>query len=108
MAIEVTYVALRPPAAAEGNPSLTPELLAATGARYSRNNEGLAAILAHIDPADPDRIAGLDIRAADQSTDTVTARSWCRARPSLKRVPAASPFTEAAAPPASCISPENC
>ena len=41
-------------------------------------------------------------------TDTVTARSWWRARPSLKRVPAPSPFTEAAAPPASCISQENC
>lgn len=33
-----------------GRPALTPELLAATGARYSRNNEGLEAILARIDP----------------------------------------------------------
>lgn len=31
--------------------ALTPELLAATGARYSRNNEGLAAIAAKIDPS---------------------------------------------------------
>jgi flavin-dependent dehydrogenase len=30
----------------------------------------------HRDPADPDRIAGIDIRAADQSTDTVTARHY--------------------------------
>jgi hypothetical protein len=30
----------------------------------------------HRDPADPDRIAGIDIRGADQSTDTVTARHY--------------------------------
>lgn len=30
----------------------------------------------HRDPADPDRIAGLDIRGADQPTDTVTARHY--------------------------------
>lgn len=33
-----------------GRPALTPELLAASGARYSRNNEGLESILAKIDP----------------------------------------------------------
>ena len=33
-----------------GRPVLTPELLAATGARYSRCNEGLDSILARIDP----------------------------------------------------------
>ena len=33
-----------------GRPSLTPELLAASGARYSRNNEGLDSILSKIDP----------------------------------------------------------
>jgi thymidylate synthase ThyX len=37
-------------ARAAGRPALTPELLAATGARYSRNNEGLDSILAKIDP----------------------------------------------------------
>jgi thymidylate synthase ThyX len=48
---KVTYVALRPTEAAQaaGRPALTPELLAATGARYSRNGEGLDAILAKID-----------------------------------------------------------
>jgi thymidylate synthase ThyX len=38
-------------AAKAGRPALTPELLAASGARYSRNNEGLEAILSKIDPA---------------------------------------------------------
>lgn len=33
-----------------GRPALTPELLAACGARYSRNNEGLDAILSKVDP----------------------------------------------------------
>lgn len=54
--MKVTQVALRSTSASEdaGRPALTPELLAATGARYSRSNEGLAAILAKMDPADPD------------------------------------------------------
>lgn len=54
--MNVTHVALRPTEAVEaaGRPALTPELLAATGARYSRNNEGLDAILARIDFAHPD------------------------------------------------------
>ncbi|MDR1191109.1 MAG: FAD-dependent thymidylate synthase, partial [Verrucomicrobiales bacterium] len=55
--MKVTHVALRPTeaAAAQGRPALTPELLAASGARYSRNNEGLASILAKIDPANLDQ-----------------------------------------------------
>lgn len=55
--MKVTLVSLCPTEAARaaGAPALTPELLAATGARYSRNNEGLAEILAKIDPADLDR-----------------------------------------------------
>lgn len=40
--------------------SLTPELLASTGARYSRNNEGLEAIL--------EKIAGMD---QDKAVDTI-------------------------------------
>jgi thymidylate synthase ThyX len=48
----VTQVAICPSEASNkaGRPALTPELLAASGARYSRNNEGLEAILAKIDP----------------------------------------------------------
>jgi thymidylate synthase ThyX len=55
--VKVTHVSLRATEAADraGRPALTPELLAATGARYSRNNEGLESILAKIDPANLDR-----------------------------------------------------
>ncbi|MDR1145889.1 MAG: FAD-dependent thymidylate synthase, partial [Verrucomicrobiales bacterium] len=55
--MKVTHVALCPTEAAAkaGRPALTPELLAASGARYSRNNEGLDNILAKIDPANLDQ-----------------------------------------------------
>ena len=55
--MRVTQVALRPTEAsnATGRPALTPELLAATGARYSRSNEGLEAILSRIDPNNLDK-----------------------------------------------------
>ena len=45
--MKATQVALRPTPAsdASGRPALTPELLAASGARYSRNNEGLEAMI---------------------------------------------------------------
>jgi hypothetical protein len=50
--MKATLVSICPTDAARaaGRLALTPELLAATGARYSRNNEGLAAIAAKIDP----------------------------------------------------------
>jgi thymidylate synthase ThyX len=55
--MKVTQVALRPTPASDaaGRPALTPELLAASGARYSRNNEGLNAILSKIDPNNLDK-----------------------------------------------------
>ena len=55
--MKVTHVALRPTEAslAAGRPALTPELMAATGARYSRSNEGLEAILSRIDPQNLDK-----------------------------------------------------
>ena len=55
--MRVTHVSLQATEAARaaGRPSLTPELLAATGARYSRSNEGLQAILARIDPNNLDK-----------------------------------------------------
>ncbi len=53
----VTQVALRPTEAsnAANRPALTPELLAASGARYSRSNDGLQAILSKIDPNNLDK-----------------------------------------------------
>jgi thymidylate synthase ThyX len=55
--MRITQVAIRPTEASEaaGRPALTPELLAATGARYSRSGDGLDAILEKIDPANLDR-----------------------------------------------------
>ena len=49
--MKIQYVSINPTEAAIQNEcySLTPELLAATGARYSRNNEGLDAIVSKID-----------------------------------------------------------
>src|SRR5580698_7585220 len=52
--MKVTGLALVPPPTASSLPQVTPELLASVLARYSRSNEGLAAILAKVDPADPD------------------------------------------------------
>ncbi len=55
--MKVTQVAICPTPAsnAAGRPALTPELLAASGARYSRNNEGLESILSKIDPNNLDK-----------------------------------------------------
>lgn len=55
--MNVTQVALCPTEAsnAASRPALTPELLAASGARYSRSNEGLGPILARIDPNNLDK-----------------------------------------------------
>jgi thymidylate synthase ThyX len=55
--MKVTHVAICPTEASSqaGRPALTPELLAASGARYSRNNEGLESILAKIDPDNLDK-----------------------------------------------------
>ena len=65
--MKVTQVALRPTQSSDeaGRPSLTPELLAATGARYSRSNEGLEAILARIDPDNPDKSVDSIFRMID-------------------------------------------
>lgn len=51
--MKVTQVAIRPSEASAraARPALTPELLAACGARYSRNRGGLESILSRIDPA---------------------------------------------------------
>lgn len=55
--MKVTQVALRPTDAScrLGRPHLTPELLAAVGARYSRNNEGLDEILEKVSGMDSDK-----------------------------------------------------
>jgi thymidylate synthase ThyX len=49
--MKIQYVSIKPTQKAEelGCQALIPEMLASTGARYSRNNEGLDAILAKVD-----------------------------------------------------------
>ncbi len=65
--MKATHVALAPTHAAleAGRPALTPELLAATGARYSRSNEGLEAILSRVDPENPEASVGSIFRFVD-------------------------------------------
>ena len=52
--MKVTGLALVPPPTAADLPKVTQELLASVLARYSRSNEGLAAILEKVDIANPD------------------------------------------------------
>lgn len=71
--MKVTQVSLVPTeqATAAGRPALTPELLAASGARYSRNNEGLDAILAKIDPGNMDRSVDAIFRLIDYGHQSI-------------------------------------
>jgi thymidylate synthase ThyX len=52
--MKVTGLALVPPPSASDLPRVTPELLASVLARYSRSTEGIGAILAKVDVANPD------------------------------------------------------
>jgi thymidylate synthase ThyX len=52
--MKVTGLALVPPPSAQDLPKVTPELLASVLARYSRSNEGISAILAKVDLANPE------------------------------------------------------
>ena len=71
--MKVTHVALRPTQSAveAGTPALTPELLAATGARYSRSNDGLQAILDRIDPEQPDKSVDTIFRMIDYGHQSI-------------------------------------
>src|SRR6202044_682687 len=52
--MKVTGLALVPPPSAADLPKVTPELLASVLARYSRSTEGIPAILAKVEHANPD------------------------------------------------------
>jgi thymidylate synthase ThyX len=71
--MRVIQTALRATPATEkaNRPALTPELLAATGARYSRSNEGLEAILAKIDPKDLDKSVDSIFRMIDYGHQSI-------------------------------------
>src|SRR5580658_1209223 len=71
--MKVTQVAICPSEASKkaGRPALTPELLAASGARYSRNNEGLDAILSKIDPANLEKSVDSIFRMVDYGHQSI-------------------------------------
>lgn len=71
--MQVTHVPIRPTEAAlaAGRPALTPELLAASGARYSRSNEGLSAILDRIDPNNLDASVDSIFRMIDYGHQSI-------------------------------------
>ena len=71
--MHVTHIALRATEAslAAGRPQLTPELLAVCGARYSRNNEGLEAVLARIDYARLDQSVDNIFRMIDYGHQSI-------------------------------------
>jgi thymidylate synthase ThyX len=71
--MNVTQVAIRPSQASEQahRPALTPELLAATGARYSRNNEGLQSILSKIDPQNLEKSVDSIFRMVDYGHQSI-------------------------------------
>lgn len=71
--MKVTHVAVCPSEAASkaGRPALTPELLAASGARYSRNNEGLASILSKIDPNNLEKSVDSIFRMVDYGHQSI-------------------------------------
>jgi thymidylate synthase ThyX len=72
-AMNVTQVALRPSQASDqaNRPALTPELLAASGARYSRNNEGLQSILSKIDPHNLEKSVDSIFRMVDYGHQSI-------------------------------------
>ena len=71
--MKVTQVSIQPTdtAKANGSPSLTPELLAASAARYSRNNEGLESILSRIDPNNLDKSVDSIFRMLDYGHQSI-------------------------------------
>lgn len=71
--MKVTQVAIRPSEGSDraARPALTPELLAASGARYSRNNEGLESILSRIDPGHLEKSVDSIFRMVDYGHQSI-------------------------------------
>lgn len=71
--MQVTCVGIKPTRALveAGAPALTPELLAACGARYSRNGEGLGAILSKVDPSHEDAAVDSIFRMVDYGHQSI-------------------------------------
>ncbi len=71
--MKVTHVSLLPTESAQSSdrPALTPELLAASAARYSRNNEGLESILSRIDHQNLDHSVDSIFRMLDYGHQSI-------------------------------------
>ncbi len=71
--MQVTCVGIKPTRALvdAGSPALTPELLAACGARYSRNGEGLSAILSKVDSQNEDAAVDSIFRMVDYGHQSI-------------------------------------
>ncbi|MGA2866900.1 MAG: FAD-dependent thymidylate synthase [Verrucomicrobiota bacterium] len=71
--MKVTQVAICPTEASRqlGRPALTPELLAASGARYSRNSGGLESILSKVDPSDLEKSVDSIFRMVDYGHQSI-------------------------------------
>jgi len=71
--MKVTQVSICPSEASKKSrrPALTPELLAASGARYSRNNEGLDSILSKIDPNNLEKSVDSIFRMVDYGHQSI-------------------------------------
>src|SRR5580692_10574927 len=71
--MKVTQVGICPSEASKKatRPALTPELLAASGARYSRNNEGLESILSKIDPNNLEKSVDSIFRMVDYGHQSI-------------------------------------
>jgi len=71
--MQVTCVGIKPTQALvqAQAPVLTPELLAACGARYSRNGEGLAAILSKVDASNEDAAVDSIFRMVDYGHQSI-------------------------------------
>ncbi len=71
--MQVTCVGIKPTRALiDANaPALTPELLAACGARYSRNGEGLSAILSKVDSNNEDAAVDSIFRMVDYGHQSI-------------------------------------
>jgi thymidylate synthase ThyX len=70
--MRIKGLAICPPPGAQNNPSVTPELLASSLARYSRSNKGIDTILSSIDWNDPDKSVDAIFRFVDYGHASIT------------------------------------
>lgn len=70
--MKIRGIGICPPSGAQGNSSVTPELLASCLARYSRSNKGIDSILQSIDWNNPDKSVDAIFRFVDYGHASIT------------------------------------